>query len=152
VVSRERRFNIQVDEQNFTIKGPFTTGSKLLALVGKEPDTHFITQVIVGADDIVIGLDDRVDLTAPGRERFTVVAKPCEVIVNTRPRNVTERILTFEQVVQLAFDTSADNDGVAYTITYRNGDPSKPDGSMVKGSSVKVRCGMIFDVDRTDRS
>jgi hypothetical protein len=152
LVSRERRFPIQVDEQNFTVKGPFITGAKLLGLVGKDSETHFVTQVLVDTDDIVIGPDQRVDLTQPGRERFTVVVKPCEVIVNTRRRMVTERVLTFEQVVRLAFDTSADNEAVAYTVVYRNGDPSKPNGSMVKGDSVNVRCGMIFDVDRTDRS
>lgn len=152
LVSRERRFPIQIDEQPFTVKGPFITGAKILALVGKDPERHFVTQILVGVDDIVIGPEDRVDLAQPGRERFTVVAKPCEVIVNTRPRNVTQQVLTFDEVVRLAFDTSSDNEAVAYTVVYRKGDPSKPEGSVVKGGSVKVRCGMIFDVDRTDRS
>ena len=77
VVSRERRFNIQIDEGNFTVKGPFLTGAKVLELVGKNPKTHFVTQILVGADDIVVKPEDSVDLTIPGRERFTVVAMPC---------------------------------------------------------------------------
>lgn len=154
LVTRDRHFTIQIDESSYRVKGPLVLGQQLFDLVEKDPATHFLTQILVGVDDIVVGPEDRIDLSKPGVERFTVVAKPfdCEVIVNTRPRRVTTQTLSFDDVVRLAFDISADNANVAYTVTYRQGDPSKPQGSMVVGTSVKVRCGMIFDVDRTDRS
>jgi hypothetical protein len=147
-----RHFRIRVDESTLEITTPNPTGREILAKVGKSPDAHFLTQILVGEDDIVVEPDERVNLLRPGIERFTVVAKPCEVIVNTRSRPVHGETLTFEQIVCLAFGTSADNETSAYTVVYRNGDPSKPEGSVVKGGSVKVRCGMIIDVDRTDRS
>ena len=154
LVSRDRHFNIQIDESAFRVVGPIVAGRVLFELAKKDPATHVLTQILVGVDDIFVGPDDQIDLSRPGVERFTVVAKPfdCEVIVNTRPRRVTTPELTFEQVVRLAFDISADNANVAYTVTYRQGDPAKPQGSMVVGQSVRVRCGEIFDVDRTDRS
>ncbi len=156
LVSRSRRFSIQIDETTHTVVGPLISGALLLELAGKDPESHFVTQILVGEDDIVISPEDQVDISKPGRERFTTVAKPnkaCQIIVNTRHKPWDARTITFEQVVVLAFDTSGDNPNTtAYTVSYRCGHPSDPDGSMVAGGSIKVRCGMIFDVDRTDRS
>jgi hypothetical protein len=107
LVSRERRFPIQVDEQSYTVKGPYITGTEILGLVGKDSETHFVTQVLVGVDDIVIGPEDRVDLTVPGRERFTIVARPCDHqhvwkididgVVYEWPKNT----ITTEELIQL---------------------------------------------------
>lgn len=72
--------------------------------------------------------------------------KPCEITVNTRTRAFSGREISFIEVVRLAFDTSGDNANTTYTVTFQDGDPSKPQGSMVPGGCVKVRCGMVFDV------
>lgn len=146
------RFVIRIDEHTFNVTDPEPTGRFLLSLVGKDAESHFVTQILPGVDDIVIGPDDHVDLRKPGVERFTIVARPCEIVVNTRCIVFSEASVTFEQVVRLAFDTSGDDENTVYTVTYVKGDPAKPEGSMVKGDRVNVRCGMEFDVDRTNRS
>lgn len=76
------------------------------------------------------------------------------VIVNGTPKEVSKRELTFEQVVELAFPNNPwGNANTIYTVAYRRGEGSKPQGSMVQGGeSVKVKDGMIFDVTPTDKS
>ena len=59
-----------------------------------------------GGQDRLIEPGELIDLTAPGIERFTTAPRPApeiEIIVNSRPRIVTDRRVTFEQIVQLAF-------------------------------------------------
>jgi hypothetical protein len=146
------RFVIRIDEHTFTVTDPEPTGRFLLGLVGKDFEDHFLTQILPGVDDIVVGPDDHVDLRKPGVERFTVVAKPCEIVVNTRSFPFSNPKISFDEVVRLAFDTSGDDANTVYTVTYVNGDHSKPEGSMVKNDRIKVHCGMEFDVDRTNRS
>jgi hypothetical protein len=152
-----RKYAIQIDETTYQVSGPFITGCGILDLAKKDAQIHFVTQIIVGADDVVIGLDDSVDLSEPGKERFTIVAKPpkpCHIVVNTRKHPWTEGSISFEALVKLAYpDRSQDDPNTTrYTVKFRAGDPSDPEGSLVAGQSVKVRCGMVIDVDRTCRS
>jgi Multiubiquitin len=149
-----KNYIVRIDEETYRV-GPTITGDNILELVGKNSSTHFVTQIIVGADDVVVEPDDEVDVTQPGRERFTTVVKSiCTITVNTRTRDADTKMISFEQVVGLAFPDWQNDDPqtTEYTVTYDGGVPDKPEGSLVAGSSVRVRCGMNFDVDRTDRS
>lgn len=74
-------YKIRINEQTFHLPNPTPTGRELLELVGKDPATHFLVQIIVGQDDIVIGLDDNIDLTVPGLERVDVVAKARQFVI-----------------------------------------------------------------------
>lgn len=78
--------------------------------------------------------------------------KEVTIYVNTRPKVVHEKELTFTMVVRLAFPTAPFGDNTAYTVTYRRGKGDKPEGIMVEGDSVKVKEGMVFDVSATDKS
>jgi hypothetical protein len=73
------------------------------------------------------------------------------VIVNGRSATVTEKELTFEEVVALSgLPTGSDK---AFVVTYRRGAGNKHEGSMVEGGDpVKVKDGMIFNVESTNRS
>lgn len=78
--------------------------------------------------------------------------KDAEIIVNTRPKIWTEKKISYEQVVKLAFPDDTPSETIVYTVEYRKGEDSKPHGSLVAGESTPVKAGMIFDVVRTDRS
>lgn len=78
--------------------------------------------------------------------------KAVTVIINGTPKTVIERELSFEQVVELAFENPWSNPNTIYTVAYRRGDDKKPKGQLVKGQTVKVKDGMIFDVTPTDQS
>lgn len=74
------------------------------------------------------------------------------LIVNGRPRRVDDRVLTYEQVVRLAFPEAQFNENTVYTVDYINGPRENREGSLVAGQQVHVRSGMRFNVTCTDKS
>ena len=76
--------------------------------------------------------------------------KTYSIIVNGRPREVTEHTLTYLEVVHLAYPGEQPSESVVYTVTYSN--PHGTEGSLVEGQNVNVKDGMIFNVRRTDKS
>jgi hypothetical protein len=60
--------------------------------------------------------------------------------------------ISFNQVVVWAYPDYSPSDGRTYTVTYEKGPHDKPEGQLVKGSSVKVKDGMTFNVSRTGES
>ena len=78
--------------------------------------------------------------------------KGTEIIVNGRQRTVTQKAISYEQVVALAFDDAFGNADTTYTVTFKRGEGGKPEGSLVAGGSTKVKAGMIFNVTATTRS
>jgi hypothetical protein len=75
-----------------------------------------------------------------------------KVIVNTREKTVDTRTLTFDQLIALAFSPQPAGPNIEYTITYRHGPPENREGELLKGQSVVIRDGIIFNVDFTDKS
>lgn len=71
------------------------------------------------------------------------------LIVNTKPQQWSERKITFEQVVELAFPGQP-YDPQGTTVEYSRG-PSA-DHSLRPGHSVEVKDGMVFDVEPANRS
>lgn len=78
--------------------------------------------------------------------------KSFTIVVNAEQKTVTTRELTFEQIVQLAFPNNPQGGNWLFTVTYRKGEGNKPEGTLVKGESVKLKNGMVFNVTATDKS
>lgn len=78
--------------------------------------------------------------------------KEVTIIVNGREKAVTTKELTFDELVNLAFDDPPTGEFICFTITYRRGQGNKPEGTLTEGESVKVKDGMIFNVTATDKS
>lgn len=76
--------------------------------------------------------------------------KTYSIIVNGRPREVSDHKLTYLQVVQLAYPGEAPTETIVFTVTYS--DPHGRDGSLTAGEDVTIKDGMIFNVRKTDRS
>jgi predicted ribosome quality control (RQC) complex YloA/Tae2 family protein len=75
-----KRYRIRVDDQYFVVHKSSMTGREILVLAGKNPPEQFIlTQKIRGGNLHTVELNERVDFTKPGIERF-----------NTLPRQVQE--------------------------------------------------------------
>lgn len=98
--------------------------------------------------------DTQIDLARPGLEHFFSKGKPRQVIiiVNGREKPWKENEISFEQVVILAFGTMVENQNTIYTVTYKGGPESNPQGTMVKGDKVFVKNKMVFNVTATDKS
>jgi hypothetical protein len=54
--------------------------------------------------------------------------------------------------VKLAYPDAVENSTTYYTVTYKHGAVSNPDGSMVAGETVHIKDGMRFNVTPTDKS
>lgn len=76
--------------------------------------------------------------------------KEAKIIVNGREKEWKEQKISFEQVVTLAFGSVDPN--TTYTVTYKKGPEARPEGTLVKGQSVPVKTGMIFNVTATNKS
>ena len=76
--------------------------------------------------------------------------KTVTIIVNGRPREVTGRTISYEEIVKLAFPDDPSNQDIDFTVAYAN--PHGKDGELVAGQEVHVREGMVFNVTKTNRS
>ena len=72
--------------------------------------------------------------------------------VNARPKEVERGRLSFNELIALAFGSGQGGDNVAYTVAYRKGPKTSPEGVLLADGSVKVREGMIFNVTNTTQS
>jgi hypothetical protein len=74
-----------------------------------------------------------------------------DIIVNGRERTVAQNVLSFEELVVLAFGPP-NTEISAYTLTFQRGPEKRDRGILVHGESAQLKSGMIFNVVRTDRS
>lgn len=81
---------------------------------------------------------------APGQN------KTVTIIVNGRPREVTGKMISYEEIVKLAFPNEPSNQDIDFTVAYAN--PHGKDGTLVSGQEVHVKEGMVFNVTKTNRS
>lgn len=80
----------------------------------------------------------------PAQNSFTIV-------VNGREKEITEKELSYWDVIRLAFPDAEPHPQIFFTVTFRRG-RSGQKGQLAEDETVNVHEGMIFDVDRTDRS
>jgi hypothetical protein len=78
--------------------------------------------------------------------------KEFTVIVNGREHKVSTSVLTFDEIVRLAFPNPPTGDAAIVTITYRNADSDRREGTLVEGQRVTIKNGTIFNVTATTRS
>ena len=79
--------------------------------------------------------------------------KTVTIVVNGVDKPVPVRSeLSFDDLVRLAFNEKRDNPLIVYSISYTKGASDQHDVSLGPNDTVRVVDGMIFDVDRTDRS
>lgn len=78
--------------------------------------------------------------------------KTVTIIVNGRRKEVTGKELSYEAIVNLAFDNNPPTGpNVVITVTYAKGEDDKQ-GTLLPGKTVKIKDGMVFNVKATDRS
>lgn len=140
---------IHIDRRRYNSLDP-TTGEALYALADIGPRKELFREVDGEEEDQPVPRDGTViDLVAD--EHF-YSDRVFTVVVNTEDKEVTERRLSFNDVVLLAFNPPPTGPNVGFTITYRKGPPANRKGSLLEGGFVRIKEGMIFDVTPTDRS
>jgi Multiubiquitin len=78
--------------------------------------------------------------------------KTVTIIVEATAHEWPKEVITFDQVVALEVPDYAQHPEITYSVRYKRGHGNKPEGILVKGASVKVKDGMIFNVSETGQS
>jgi len=68
---KAKKYRIKIDKEKYTVEVPSMTGREILAKAGMNPvERYQLNQKKHGGKIEVIGLDQSVDFTEPGIERF----------------------------------------------------------------------------------
>lgn len=73
------------------------------------------------------------------------------IVVNAREKTITKKELSFDEIVHLAFEDPKFGPQYIYTITYQKG-VGKHQGELLPDQNIKIKDGMIFNVQFTDKS
>lgn len=150
----DRDYKLTLNNDQLAWGKPAIGGAALYTLADVGPDDAVFLEVR-GGEDRLIEPGEMIDLTAPGIERFITAPKPArtfEIIVNARPREVPDRDVSFDEVVQLAFPGQHDTN-VVFSMTYRHAASAPASGELGAGGSVTIKKkGTVFNVTRTVQS
>ncbi|MEX2170733.1 MAG: multiubiquitin domain-containing protein [Pirellulales bacterium] len=150
----DREFKLTLNDAQLEWGKPVVSGTVLYKL-GSVPADQVVFLEVRGGEDRLIEPTDLIDLTASGIERFFTAPRPVptfEIIVNSRPKNVNDPHVTFEQVVQIAFPGSH-GPNIEFSMTYRHAASKPHAGELAAGGVVEVKKkGTVFNVTRTDKS
>lgn len=132
----------------------YITGAQIRKLGNIPAEDEIFLSIKKPWEDEPIPDDKQVNLARPEIEHFYSKDRDFKItiIVNGRPKPWTEKIITFEQVVALAFGAYDPDPNKVYTVVYDKGPHENHEGSMVRGSKVYVKDKMIFNVTATDKS
>ena len=152
VFRTDRSFRFLLNDRSFEWGAPHITGLTLKKLASVDLTGNEVWLDVPGGVSRLIGDMEFANLAAPGVERFYTRSAVYKIIVNTRPKEVFTRKLTFWEVVKLAFPDASPSQTKIYTVTYKRGPSSNPEGGMVDGETVHLKDGMLFNVTPTDKS
>ncbi len=145
---------LNINGKQYEWQQEYILGSEIRKLDNIAPEEEIFLTIKKPWEDEPIPDDKQVNLARPEIEHFYSKAKHHEImlIVNGKPRQWNKKIITFEQVVELAFGSYDPNPDKQFTVTYDRGPHQNEEGSMVKGEKVFVKNKMIFNVTCTDKS
>ncbi|WP_299107940.1 multiubiquitin domain-containing protein [uncultured Bradyrhizobium sp.] len=147
----DRDFKLTLNDHELLWGKPVISGTVLYGLA-KPGEGEAVFLEVPGGEDRLIEHGELIDLVQPGIERFITARLTFEIIVNSRPRTVNARTVTFEQIVQLAFPGQHEPNAV-FSMTYRHAASTPPAGELGVGGSVDVKKkGTVFNVTRTVQS
>lgn len=147
----DRDFKLTLNDDELRWGKPVISGTILYGLA-KPGEGEAVFLKVPGGEDRLIEHGELIDLTQPGIERFITARLTFEIIVNSRPRTVNARTVTFEQIVQLSFPGQHEPN-VVFSMTYRHAASTPHAGELGAGGTVNVKKkGTVFNVTRTVQS
>lgn len=76
------------------------------------------------------------------------------VIVNGVEKELSDHThhLSYEDIVRLAYGAYTASNNIVYTVVYSKGPRENPKGTLVKGDTVIIKKGMVFNVGCSNKS
>lgn len=151
----DREFKFSLNDRQMAWGRAELLGSVLYDLADPSPEEVIFLEVR-GGEDRLVEPDDRINLEEPGVERFFTATRPSKgyvILVNAVEETVSDKRVTFEQVVKLSHPDAPAEANVKFSMTYRNAASLPHAGELGQGGSVEVKKhGTIFNVTRTVQS
>nr|WP_298996225.1 multiubiquitin domain-containing protein [uncultured Allomuricauda sp.] len=149
-----KALTIKVDGKNIEVEACFITPREIMSLAGINPDQFFLKEI--RPRNVEVTYEDDIEHKIAISKRSCFVSCQVEkvecIIVNAREKPWDKNEISFEEVVRLQFGDAPCSPQVIFTVIYKKGVPSKPEGSMVRGDVISVRNKMIFNVTQTNKS
>jgi hypothetical protein len=150
-MERRPEVRVHIDQKPYHSPNP-TTGAALYALGGVQPGFELYREVQGKHEDTPIEIGpERVHLTQDDHFH-SGPPKEFKIMVNGKKKTVTMKRLSFDELVDLAFNPRPTGPNIMFTITYGDGPKANPEGEMLPGQTVKIKDGMVFSVTPTDKS
>lgn len=100
----------------------------------------------------LIDLTDGVPRLSTRPMGLAVQPRGVPVVVNGRPRELADPDASFEDLVRLAFPDLPAHATRTFTVTYRRGGATRPEGSLVPHQAARLAPGAVINVSATDKS
>lgn len=144
---------IHIDQHSYESPNP-TTGFALYAL-GKVASGLELFREVEGEREDAAVPNDGTTINLRQDAHFhsgARVERVLHIIVNLEPKAMNKRVLTFLEVVTLAYPNPPMGPNIVYTVTYKKAAGPLHQGSLVEGGTVEIKNGTIFSVTQTDKS
>lgn len=154
VIRGDATYNFVVDGLSMVWPKRAITGKSVKRLVTKDDDDIEVLLERQDQPDKVIGDDDEIRLAADGVEKLKTrpVRVTLTIVVEGTAHEWHKKKISYAEVVTLEVPDYPQHPEVTYSVKYTNGPNNRPEGSLAKGESVKVKDGMIFNVSETGQS
>lgn len=151
--AQEERHNVRIhiDQRPYDSPNP-TTGEALYILGHIQAGLDLYREVSGEKEDTPISNGPELVHLQEDEHFHSGPPKEFTIIVNGRRKLVMTKELSFDQIVQLAFNPVPTGPNILFTVTYGRGPKANPEGSLQQGGTVKIKDGMVFSVTATDRS
>ncbi|PZU68039.1 multiubiquitin domain-containing protein [Sphingobium sp.] len=147
----DRTYNFTLDERGYEW-GASSISENEIRTVGLISDNRVLVLERADEADREVDTGDIVNLAKKGTEHIRSRLRQYKIIVNAREFTMSEKTVTYAQVVALAFDPVPTGEDVIFTITYRKGLNENPKGTLPENGTINIKNGMIFVVTQTNRS
>jgi hypothetical protein len=144
----QKSYEIKIHINNIVYESPNPTTGAALYVLGKIDSSIELFREENGNHEDTLITNDKTPIYLNPSEHFYSEQKFI-IIVNTQPKSVDKKLISYSEIVNLAFTAQPNFD---YTVTYRKGPQSNKEGALEVGQTIKIKNGMIFNVTATNKS
>lgn len=148
---RTAHVRVHIDQKPYHSPNP-TTGMALYLLGSVQAGLELYREVTGDKEDTGIENGPEIIRVTEDEHFHSGAQKEYGIIVNGKKKTVTSKKLTFDQLIDLAFNPRPVGPNIMFTITYDSGPKANPEGELLPGHTVKIKDGMEFIVTPTDKS
>jgi hypothetical protein len=145
------QIRVHIDQQPYESPNP-TTGTALYGLAHIHEGLDLFREVAGDQEDERVPNDAK-EIRLKEDEHFhSAKDRKFKIIVNLEEVVIDKKVLSFNEVVKLAYPNVQDGPNIIYTVTYKKAAGPQREGTLDQGQSLEIKNGTIINVRRTDRS